>query len=136
MPSKPYYSYFICTSPLAAVWVCGLVDQLTGEPVTTAPTDRLLPLVPANGPADAEATAWMGAIALGPETYATLDMLTIPTDVWYVICDQTDPERYEILRTNYPGGQAFIGLAWVGESTDQAIGMFGLQRRVIDDKVV
>lgn len=52
----------------------------------------------------------------------------LPAGVLYVLCDQTDADRYVITRTNHPAGAAFIGLAWVGESMPQALALIGLQR--------
>ena len=132
MQNYPFYCWLCCTSPEAAAWVCGLVDSLTGEPVATAPTDRLAPLVPTGSPPGTPATAWCGGIGMGGGVVANLtameDAGQLPPDVLYVLCDQTDADRYEIVRTNHPAGEAFIGLQWWGESMTQALALVGLQR--------
>ena len=132
MQNRPYYCWLCCTSPDAAAWVCGMVDQLTDEPIALPPTQRLAPLVPTGSPPGTAATAWCGGIAMGEASVAGLaateDAGQLPAGVLYVLCDQTDADRYEIVRTNHPAGSAFIGLAWVGESMNQALALVGLQR--------
>ena len=66
--NRPYYGWLCCTSPAAAAWVCGLVDSLTGEPVATAPTDRLAALVPTGSEPGTAPTAWCGGIGVGAAT--------------------------------------------------------------------
>lgn len=109
-----------------------MVDTLTGEPIALTPTQRLSPLVPMGSPPGTAATAWCGGIAMGETSVAGLaateDAGQLPAGVLYVLCDQTDADRYEIVRTNHPAGSAFIGLAWVGESMAQALALVGLQR--------
>ena len=132
MQNRPYYCWLCCTSPDAAAWACGLVDSLTGEPVATAPTDRLAPLVPTGSKPGTPATAWCGGIGMGAGVVADLtameDAGQLPAGVMYVLCDQSDADRYVITRTNHPAGAAFLGLAWVGESMSQALALVGLQR--------
>ncbi len=134
MISRPYYCWFACLDSTAAAWMCGVVDQISGEPIALPPTQRLAELVPIDSPAISIATAWCGGIAFGDETRLMLLALEnagqLPSGLVYILCDQTDPERYEIIRTNHPAGAAVIGLQWTGESTSQALAILGLQRRV------
>ena len=135
--TRPYYCWLCCTSPAAAAWVCGMVDTLTGEPIATPPTQRLAPLVPIGSPPGTAATAWCGGIAMGEASVANLTALeatgNLPTGVLYVLCDQTDVDRYGIIKTNHPAGEAFIGLQWVGDSMNQALAMIGLERARNDE---
>lgn len=130
--NRPYYCWLCCTDETAAAWVCSLVDTLTGEPIATPPTQRLAPLVPTGSGPGTPATAWCGGIGMGEATVANLTQLEdagqLPTSLLYVLCDQTDADRYEIVRTNHPAGSAFIGLQWWGESMTQALALVGLQR--------
>lgn len=130
--TRPYYCWFACLSPEAAAWLCGVVDSISGEPTGTDPTTRLAPLVPAGSPPGTAATAWTGGIGFGPQTDALMTAMEqadqLPPGLVYVLCDQTDAGRYEIVRTNHPAGSAFVGLQWWGESMAQALALVGLQR--------
>lgn len=130
--NRPYYCWLCCTDETAAAWVCSLVDTLTGEPIATPPAQRLAPLVPTGSPPGTAATAWCGGIGMGETTVANLTALEdagqLPASLLYVLCDQTDHDRYEIVRTNHPAGEAFVGLQWWGESMTQALTLVGLQR--------
>ena len=132
MQNYPFYCWLCCTSEAAAAWVCGLVDSLTGEPGAAAPTDRLAPLVPTGSPPGTPATAWCGGIGMGAGVVVNLtameDAGQLPANVLYVLCDQSDADRYVIMRTNHPAGEAFIGLQWWGESMTQALALVVLQR--------
>lgn len=132
MQNRPFYCWLCCTTTTAAAWVCSLVDTLTGEPIATPPTQRLAPLVPTGSPPGTPATAWCGGIGMGEATVSNLTALedsgNLPAGLLYVLCDQTNADRYEIIKTNHPAGQAFIGLQWVGESMTQALALIGLER--------
>jgi len=118
-------------SPQAAAWACGLVNQLSGETVDTEPTERLRKLALANDP-HGNVVAWCGSMMVGPQTKAQLDQLEaagqIPTangqpTVYYCYCDETDPNRSEIMVTNHPAFAGSIGLTWDMGTTLSGLGM-------------
>lgn len=129
--NRPYRLHFLCTTPQAASWACQLVDTLSGEPIAQEPTERLRKLALANDP-HGQAVAWCGSLPIGTQTKAQLDALEqagqIPTSggvptVYYCYCDETDPNRSEVIATNHPVFAQSIGLAWDIQTTLAGLGL-------------